>query len=108
MQHARQLHGRLIAELFFATKMALQFDINICFAENIGEFRKECGRFFQPAGMESIREQPFISSGQANQAVTEFTCLVEVNRALAFFSAQFHATYKAAKISVANSRTDQQ
>ena len=67
MQFARDFEGGLVARFFFAAEVALQFDVDIVAAEEFAELFDGCGRGFDSALSEGMRERAFLASGEADE-----------------------------------------
>ena len=105
---ARDFESGLIARLFFAGKMALQFDIDIFAAEKFGEPRNADEPACDSSLRERIRQRPFFAARKTNQACGIAGKFLFFYIAFVFSRAQFHARNQAAKILVSFARGREQ
>jgi hypothetical protein len=56
MQNPREVNSDLIAALFFAPEMALQFNVDIVFTENCAQVGEECRCLFDSALVKRVVE----------------------------------------------------
>ena len=97
-QFARDLQRRLIARLFFAAEMPLQFHIYVVVTEKTAKLQDALRRLLHPSLAERMRQGTFFAAGQADQSRSASGELLRANPAFAFLRVQLHMRDQAAEV----------
>jgi hypothetical protein len=104
MQFARNFNRGLIACLFFAAEMPLQFDVDIVAAKKFAELLDTFNSAHDSSMSERMRQRPFFTARKTDKANGFFRDLLGRNKTFSLARGNFHASDEAAKILVACAR----
>ena len=105
---SRDFERGLVARLFFARKMALQFDVHIAAAKKFREPLNAGDSARDSSVRQRVRQRTFVAARKANQARGIADKFLLVHVAFVFWRAQFHARDQAANVLVSFARRHQQ
>jgi hypothetical protein len=107
VERAGKVDGEAVAGLFFAVKVALEFDINVLGAEDSDESIDLLPSFIDAALLQGCGERAFVTAGEADQSFGVFFKFLGRDCAFTFLGAQLHFGDEAAEVLVAGAGLNQ-